>query len=336
MIRFRTLAFAAATLVAAGAAHAQTKIAFANDWKWEGPAAPFLLALDKGYFEEAGLDVTMDTGKGSLDAIPRVAAGTYQMGAADINTLIKFRDQNPDLDVKAIFMIYNQPPFAVVGRKSLGIETPKDLEGKILGAPAPDGAYAQWKAFTKANDIDASEVTIENVGFPVREPMLAQGKVDAITGFSFSSYINLKANGVPEDDITVLLMTENGLDLYGNVVLVNPAFAAENPEAVKAFLSALVKGFKETVADPAAAVKYVTAHNDVAREEVELERLEMAIADNILTDEVKANGFGGVDMERLTKSMDQIADTYDFQKRPAAEDIFDPSFLPPAEERMPD
>ena len=69
---------------------------------------------------------------------------------------------------------------------------------------------------------------------------------------------------------------------------------------------------------------------------MELERLEMAIADNILTDEVKANGFGGVDMERLTKSMDQIADTYDFQKRPAAEDIFDPSFLPPAEERMPD
>ncbi|SFH92853.1 ABC transporter substrate-binding protein [Albimonas pacifica] len=336
MIRFRTLAFVAATLVAAGAAQAQTKIAFANDWKWEGPAAPFLLALDKGYFEEAGLDVTMDTGKGSLDAIPRVAAGTYQMGAADINTLIKFRDQNPDLDVKAIFMIYNQPPFAVVGRKSLGIETPKDLEGKILGAPAPDGAYAQWKAFTKANGIDASKVTIENVGFPVREPMLAQGKVDAITGFSFSSYINLKANGVPEDDITVLLMTENGLDLYGNVVLVNPAFAEENPEAVKAFLAALVKGFKETVADPAAAVKYVTAHNDVAREEVELERLEMAIADNILTDEVKANGFGAVDMERLTKSMDQIADTYDFQSRPTAEAIFDPSFLPPAEERMPD
>ena len=334
MIRFRTLAFAAATLVVAGAAHAQTKIAFANDWKWEGPAAPFLLALDKGYFEDEGLDVTMDTGKGSLDAIPRVAAGTYQMGAADINTLIKFRDQNPDLDVKAIFMIYNQPPFAVVGRKSLGIETPKDLEGKILGAPAPDGAYAQWKAFTKANDIDASKVTIENVGFPVREPMLAQGKVDAITGFSFSSFINLKANGVPEEDISVLLMTENGLDLYGNVVLVNPAFAAENPEAVTAFLTALVKGFKETIADPAAAVKFVTAHNDVAREEVELERLEMSLKDNIVTDEVRANGLGGVDMDRLTKSMDQIADTYDFQSRPAAEDIFDPSFLPPAETRM--
>ena len=83
-------------------------------------------------------------------------------------------------------------------------------------------------------------------------------------------------------------------------------------------------------------VRLTTCEHAEAREEVELERLEMAIADNILTDEVKANGFGGVDMERLTKSMDQIADTYDFQKRPAAEDIFDPSFLPPAEERMPD
>ncbi len=333
MKRILTLAAAAATLLASAAA-AQTEIKFANDWKWEGPAAPFLLALDKGYFEEAGLDVTMDTGKGSLDAIPRVAAGAYQMGAADINTLIKFRDQNPDLNVKAVFMIYNTPPFAIVGRKSLGVSAPKDLEGKTLGAPAPDGAYAQWKAFVQANGIDASRVTIENVGFPVREPMLAQGSVDAITGFSFSSFIKLKAAGVPEDDISVILMSDHGLDLYGNVVIVNPDFAQKNPEAVTAFLSALVKGREETIADPEAAAKYVTAHNDVAREAVELERLEMALRDNMVTDEVRANGIGGVDMDRLEKSMGQIADTYEFQNRPAAEDIFDPSFPPPAETRM--
>lgn len=323
------LLFAAPTLTMA-----QTAIKFANDWKWEGPAAPLLLAWDKGYYEEAGLSVTMDTGKGSLDAIPRVASGTYQMGSADINSLIKFRDKNPDLAVKAIFMVYNAPPFAIVGRKSLGVSAPKDLEGKTLGAPAPDGAYAQWQAFVKANGIDADKVTIENVGFPVREPMLAQGKVDAITGFSFSSFINLKANGVPEDDISVLLMSDHGLDLYGNVLLVNPKFAEQNPDAVKAFLAATVKGFHETAADPAAAVKFVMAHNDVAREAVELERLEMALMQNIITDEVKANGLGGVVMERLEKSIDQIADTYTFENRPAAADIFDDSFLPPQADRM--
>ncbi len=330
----RTIGLAAALLLFCGTAAAQTSIKFANDWKWEGPAAPLLLAWDRGYYADEGLDVQMDTGKGSLDAIPRVASGTYEMGNADINSLIKFRDKNPDLPVKAIFMLYNAPPFAIVGRKSLGVNSPKDLEGKILGAPAPDGAYAQWNAFVKANGIDASAVTIENVGFPVREPMLAQGKVDAITGYAFSSFINLKAQGVEEDDISVLLMRDHGLDLYGNVILVNPKFAAENPEAVRGFIRATIKGFQTTLADPSDAVRHVLSHNDVARESVELERLMMAIDQNILTDEVKANGLGGVDMARLERSIDQIADTYEFTARPSVADVFDASFLPEAGARM--
>ena len=250
-------------------------------------------------------------------------AATGRWARRDINSLIKFQDQNPDLAPVAVMMIYNAPPFAIIGRKSLGVMAPKDLEGRILGAPAPDGAYAQWKAFVKANDIDASKVTIENVGFPVREPMLAAGKVDAITGYSFSSFINLKAKGVGEEDISLILMREHGLDLYGNVIIANRDFAKSNPDAVKAFVAATVRGFQETAKDPEGAVKHVLEHNDVAREAVELERLQMALAQNIVTDEVRANGFGGVDMERLERSIDQIADTYEFTNRPAAADVFD-------------
>ncbi len=333
MLMRRIFISIAATLMF-GSANADVSIKFANDWKWEGPAAPLLLAWDAGLYKQEGLEVQMDTGKGSLDAIPRVASGTYDMGNADINSLIKFRDKNPDLPVKAIFMIYNAPPFAIVGRKSLGVSMPKDLEGKTLGAPAPDGAYAQWKAFVKANGIDAGSVAIENVGFPVREPMLAQGKVDAITGYSFSSFINLKANGVPESDISVILMREHGLDLYGNVIIVNPEFAEENPDAVKGFVRATIKGFQQTINDPASAVEHVLNHNDVARKEVELERLEMALMQNIVTDEVRSNGLGGVDLQRLQRSIDQIADTYDFTARPRVHEIFDASFLPSASERM--
>jgi len=327
-------ALAAGVALTATSAIAQTTIKYSNDWKWEGPAAPMLMALDKGWYSEAGLDVSMDTGKGSREAIPRVASGTYQMGSADINSLIKFRDKNPDLKVTAVMVIYNAPPFAIIGRKSLGVMGPKDLEGKTLGAPAPDGAYAQWDAFVKANNIDASKVKIENVGFPVREPMLAQGKVDAITGFSFSSYINLKSKGVGEEDISLILMRDYGLDLYGNVLIVNPNFAKSNPDAVKAFVKATIRGYQETAKNPAAAVKHVLNHNDVAREAVELERLEMALAQNIITDEVKANGFGGADMARLERSMDQIADTYTFSNRPKGGDVFDPSFLPAKADRM--
>ena len=319
----------------AASASAQTTIRFSNDWKWEGPAAPLLMALDRGWYADAGLDVSMDTGKGSREAIPRVADGSnWQLGSSDINSLIKFQDQNPDLAPVAVMMIYNAPPFAIIGRKSLGVMAPKDLEGRILGAPAPDGAYAQWKAFVKANGIDASKVTIENVGFPVREPMLAAGKVDAITGYSFSSFINLKAKGVGEEDISLILMREHGLDLYGNVIIANRDFAKSNPDAVKAFVAATVRGFQETAKDPEGAVKHVLNHNDVAREAVELERLRMALAQNIVTDEVRSNGFGGVDMDRLERSIDQIADTYEFTNRPAAADVFDMQYLPAKADRM--
>jgi NitT/TauT family transport system substrate-binding protein len=330
----RLLLSAAAGLLFASTTFANTTIKFANDWKWEGPAAPLLMALDKGWYKDAGLDVTMDTGRGSREAIPRVASGTYQIGSADINSLIKFRDKNPDLEVTAVMMIYNAPPFAIIGRKSLGVSSPKDLEGKILGAPAPDGAYAQWKAFVKANNIDASKVTIENVGFPVREPMLAQGKVDAITGFSFSSYINLKSKGVGADDISLILMRDHGLDLYGNVIIVNPDFAKSNPAAVKAFVAATVRGFQATAKDPAGAIKHVMNHNDVAREAVELERLQMALSQNIVTSEVRSNGFGTVDMTRLERSIGQIADTYTFSNRPKAADVFDAQYLPAKADRM--
>ncbi|MGV3634183.1 MAG: ABC transporter substrate-binding protein [Pseudorhodoplanes sp.] len=333
-IRRTGLLAAVMTALASGSAAAQTPVKFTLDWKFEGPAAPFLVAADKGYYKAEGLDVTIDTAGGSLEPLNRIASGTYDIGFGDINSLIKFRDANPNVPIKAIFMVYNKPPFSIVGRKSRGVVNPKDLEGKKLGAPAPDGAYAQWKIFTQANGIDPSKVTIENVGFPVREPMLAAGQVDAITGFSFSSYINLKDRGVPADDISVILMADHGVNLYGNAIIVNPKFAAEKPEVVKKFLNAFLKGLKDTVKSPDTAVDSVIKRNDVAKKPVELERLQMALRDNIVTPEVKANGFGGVDMDRLNKSVDQIAITYDFKNpKPKGDAIFDPSFLPPAADR---
>lgn len=315
-------------------AHAQQAVKFSLDFKFEGPSAPFLVAIDKGYFKAEGLEVTIDSAAGSLEPINRVASGTYDMGFGDINSLIKFRDANPANPIKAVYMVYNKPAFSIVGRKSRGVTKPKDLEGRKLGAPAADGAYAQWKIFVQANAIDASKVTIENVGFPVREPMLQNGQVDAITGFSFSSFINLKSMGVPTDDITVMLMADYGVNLYGNTIIVNPKFAAEKPEAVKGFLRAFTKGLRDTIANPATAVDSVIKRNDVAKKDVELERLRMALKDNMVTDEVKKLGFGAIDPTRMDKAIEQIGLTYEFKNpKPKAAEAFDSSFLPPAADR---
>ena len=329
----RTLVAAAFVLFAAAPAVAETDVKFALDWKFEGPSAPYFVALDKGYYKAEGLNVTIDSGPGSVAGIARVAAGTYPIGFFDINSLMKFRDQNPDKAVKAVLMVYDEPPFSIVTLKKTGISKPKDLEGKTLGAPAPDGAFAQWKAFVKENGIDADKVKIENVGFPVREPMLAAGQVDAITGFSFSSFFNLRQKGVPADDIVVMLMSKYGLVLYGNAIMVNPDYAKAHPEVVKGFVNATIKGIIETARDPKAAIASVMKRNETADEAIELARLEMALRDNIVTAWVKANGVGDVDPARLAKSIDQVAVTYDFKTKPTAADIFTGEYLPPASER---
>ncbi|WP_417672262.1 ABC transporter substrate-binding protein [Roseibium sp.] len=332
----RILGMAAAIAMSATSAFAATDIKFTLDWKFEGPSAPFFIAMDKGYFEAEGLNVTIDSGAGSRESIPRVATGTYQMGFGDVNALIKLIDEQPDLKVKAVMMAYERPPFAVIGRKSLGITgDPKSLEGKTLGAPPPDAAFGQWPAFAAEAGLDTSTIKIENVGFPVREPMLAQGQVDAIFGFSFSSVLNLKAQGVAEDDIVPIMMAENGLDMYGNVVMVNSDFAAENPEAVKGFVKALIKGYLDAIADPAAAIPHVMERNEVLDKDIEIERLTMAVNDSIATPAVKANGFGGVDMDKLAKTMEFLKVSMGVSDTPPAPDkVFDASFLPPVEERM--
>lgn len=315
-------------------AAAQTPVRFTLDWRFEGPSAPFLVALEKGYFKAEGLDVTIDTGNGSRESIPRVASGTYDMGFGDVNSLVRFRDENPGVDVKAVMMVYDRPPFSIVGRKSRGITKEiASLAGKKFGAPAADAAYAQWPIFKAVNKIDDSTMKFENVGFPVREPMLASGEVDAVFGFSMSSYINLVARGVPADDLVVLLMGDYGVELYGNVIMVGPKFAAEKPEAVKGFLRAFMKGLKDTIADPAAATDAVIRRNDVARKDVEVSRLRMTLEQNMLTPWVKANGYGGIDPARFATSIDQIGLTFTYKKKPTPEEIFTDAFLPAAELR---
>jgi NitT/TauT family transport system substrate-binding protein len=326
------LAATLAVVIVAPAA-AQTAVKFTLDGPIEGPEALFLLPQDKGYFKTEGLDVVVGDAVSPLEPILRVASGGYDLGFADINALIRYRDQHPSTPVKAIFMVYNKPAYAVVARKSRGITEPKQMENKKIGAPAAGSTFAQWPLFAKLNQIDVSKVAIENIAIPVRAPMLAAGQIDAALGASFRLYVDLKERGVPIDDIVLMPMANYGMKLYGNAIVVNSKFAAEKPVAVKAFLRAFTRVLKETIRHPAEAVESIVKRDDAARRDVELERLRMAIRDNILTPEVRADGAGAIELARLEQALDQIALVYTFKAKPKPEDIFDASFLPPPGER---
>ena len=337
MLRRHLLAAAAACLAAGpvlAESHAMS-VPFALDWKFEGPSAAYFAAIDNGHFEAEGLSVEVSAGQGSLDAIPKVATGAFPMGFADINSLVKFLDQNPGAPVVAVMMVYDKPPFAVVGRKSQGVCEVADLEGSTLGAPPPDGAWAQFPIFAAENDIDVDSITVEPVGFPTREPMLAEGEVDAVTGFSFSSYLNLVRLGVPEDDLCTILMADHGVDLYGNAIIANTDFAEANPDAVTGFLTAVAAGWRDVIADPAMGAQAVIDRNPAGDVDLEQQRLQLAIDANVATDYAMENGIGGIDEARLASSLEQMKLTYEFQNGdldPAV--IFDDSYLPDASERM--
>ena len=308
--------------------YADNKVQFALDWKFEGPSAPYFLAIDNGHFKAGGMDVEISPGKGSLNAIPKVATGAFPFGFADINSLIKFLDQNPGAPVTSVMMVYDKPPFAIIGRKSLGINGPADLEGSTLGAPPPDGAWAQFPSFAKANGIDVGKIKVEPLGFPTREPMLAEGKVDSVTGFSFSSFLNLIRLGVPENDITTILMADYGLQLYGNAVIVNTDFAKDNPDVVKKFVVALGAGWKDAINDPKAAIAALVKRNPAADSALEQRRLELAIKANVLSDYVKANGMGGIEKSRFDAAIQQLAETYEYKNKPDAKLYYTDAYLP--------
>jgi NitT/TauT family transport system substrate-binding protein len=311
-------------------------IQFSLDRPIDAAAAPFVMAAVNGLFTTEGLAVTINIASGSPDAIARVAAGTSDFALVDINALVRYRDKDKaDVpQVKAVFVLFNKAPYSIIARKSRGISALPDLQGKTLGVAEGDLSARLWPAVAKLNGIKPSSVKQSSISAAVREPMLSAGQVDAVTGFSYLSAINLKDRGVPADDLVVLKFADYGCESYGFAVIVNPALAAAKPEAVKGFVRAVIGGTHLTIKEPAKAVDQVVSRMDGGSRDLELERLRALIHDNILTGEVRRNGIGGIDAARFERSIDQIAEEFKFRKRPAGTDVFDGSFLPPLNGRL--
>ncbi|WJR77849.1 ABC transporter substrate-binding protein [Bradyrhizobium sp. NP1] len=327
------LLFLAAVAVP-GAACAQTKVRFTLDWIPGATHGAFLIALQKGYYKQEGLDVTIDRGKGSAEVVRQLAADVYDMGFPDINVVMDFDSKNPEQSFPVLMSGYEEAPAAIVVLKSSGITEPKQLNGKKLGSAPNDSTFKLFPIFARKAGIDVASMEIQSIDPSLREVLLAQKKVDAIPGQIFNALLELKAKGVPASDIKYFMYKDYGLPLYANSIAASRRFLKEHPDAVRGFLRATLKGLKDMARDPELAVKAAVDFEPLLNPDIERERLRVALECCILTDTVRKTGFGDIDRARLDTNITEITEAYKLPRRPKLEEIFDPAYLPDAKDRL--
>ena len=316
----------------AARAQAASKVKFVLDWRFEGPAALFLMGNKGGHYAREKLDVTIDVGSGSGAAIQRVASGAYDIGFADINSLIEFIGNNPNIPPDsrpvAVYMVYQTLPAAVFALKKSGISKPADLNGKTMGGPVFDAGRKAFPMFAKANGIDMAKTPWKSMDPPLREVMLVKGQVDAVVAFRFVGQLALNAQGIKDEDLVVMPYRDFGVDLYSSTVIVNPRFARTNPEAVRAFLRGPTSAIKDCIANPEVAVQSVKDRDPLIDVPMELKRLKMCIDSAVVTPSAKVNGLGAIDKLRLDSTIDQVVAAFGIKNSVSPDGLFDSSYLP--------
>lgn len=302
---------------------------FQYDWKFEGPSALYLHPAAKGFFKEAGLDVSIDSGSGAAATVGRVASGAYDLGVADVSALMEFIGNNPGAPRPVVvMMIQNNSQAAILALKKSAIFKPSDLSGRRLGAPLFDSARRTFPIFARANGIQ--NVQWVAMDMALRETLLVRGEVDAVAAFGVTSLLNIEARGIRLSDVTVLPYRDWGAKLYGNAVIASPSLIRNHPQALHAFLAALVRGIVEVVADPAKAIASVRVRDGLLDPALETRRLKMLLDSVVLSADARSEGFGRVSEPRLALMASEISDVFKTKTRIDAHEIWNDRFLPSA------
>jgi NitT/TauT family transport system substrate-binding protein len=315
--------------------HAQTpNVKLAVDFVIQGQQSPFVLAAGGGYFARAGVNVQVDRGYGSGDSIVKVASGAYDMAFADIGAMIQFDLKQGAPKVISVFQVFDAAPMLIMSLKKSNITKPSDLAGKRVASPPGASSRVMFPLFASVNHLDLDSIKWIDVTPQLRETLLVQGQADATTAL-ITDIPGLKPLGLTENDISLMRFKDFGISLYGHCILTTPAFLAKNPDTVRKVVKGYAEALKAAIADPGVSIAALKNRESLIDEGVERARLELVINNAIVTDEVKQNGLGTVNPERMKQTVEMIAQSFKLTPLEATS-LYRTDFMPPqAELRLP-
>jgi NitT/TauT family transport system substrate-binding protein len=318
--KIRAIAAGAFALLSVRPAAALDSVSLITDFGYNGRHAYFFVALDKGYYKDAGLDVKILRGQGSVDAIRQVGAGNADFGFAEAGSVALARG-NDQVPVKLVAIVYAKPPQAIFCREDSGIKQPKDLEGPPIANPAGGSIPDLFPAYARAAGIDAGKIHWVIAGSESLPGLLAANKVPCVGQFTVGEPL-LQAQVRPAK-LVRFAYSDVGLNYYGNGLVATEATIATKPDLVGRFVKATVNGMQAAFADPSEAGAIMHKYHPQVSAEVAKGETQ-AVAEL-----AKAEGhtLGDIEAAGIKATLDVVNGAFKLKNPVAAQDLYVPGFV---------
>jgi NitT/TauT family transport system substrate-binding protein len=324
----KPLRIAAVVMALAGGlaldASAADKVTFGLDWQVLGRHAGYVVAHEKGFYKDEGLDVDVQRGYGSADAVKRVAAGTVTFSVGDTGSLVIARTEG--IKAKVVSMVYGKAPYALWLRKDAGVSKPADLEGKTLGGSAGSAVRVLFPAFAKMAGFDASKVKWQTLDAASLYPTLFSKRIDGMVDFTPGWPTTAKRAAEAKVELQKMFYVDSGFAIYSNGLLAREDMIKDKPDLVRRFVRATMKGLDTAFKNPADAAKilkkrYPELDEETVRGEIEIVR------DLAWTEEAKANGLGFMAADKMKLTRDVIVEAYGLKADVPVDDLYTNMFV---------
>ncbi|MPR07935.1 ABC transporter substrate-binding protein [Microvirga tunisiensis] len=321
MIKLASAALAAAALLAPVGALGKEKVNLVLNWVPTADHAPYYYAKAQGWYDEANIDLTIETGKGSGVSAQRVGAGTSEIGISDLATSLLARGKGAKL--VAVMAVYANSPQGFYWLKSSGIGGPKDFPGKKIGNPPGDASRIMWPAFAKQVGIDPGSVSFVNVSPQAKVPSLKSRAIDITSDFYNEHDLKVREFG---DDLSFLAWRDIGINPYGNSIIVNADYLEKKRDVVKAFTQVSQKAFAACVQDVAPCLKALMASVsglDEANQRDQWNRIKELMRDPTTT----STALGAFDDQRVKNDFEMVKTYFGLEQPFEASAAFTNEFL---------